>query len=192
MNAAAPSKTSVTVFPATESTVNDVPESQIIRPMDVMAGPYFYSYNPNTNSINNKFKPIVQYDQDNSRNSGSVTMSVSVQKSTTQGSEWGGNVEFTGEIKAGILGAVSTKIGGSYKQTRSTNEAVGASASMTVSPGKIGHIKFWYKGRTTGGSLRTYTYNTANPSVRYYLDTPINATFYSADYLDVWGESWQS
>lgn len=104
-------ETSVTVFPATESTINGVPELElkIIHPRDVLVGPFFDSYNPTTNSINNKFKEIIQYDHDNTRNSTSATMSVSVQKSNAQGSEWGGNVEFTGEIRAGIMGGCEHK-----------------------------------------------------------------------------------
>jgi len=189
---AAPQKTSETIFPATETTVNGVPESKIVRPMDVMVGPIFAGYSPSSYITNDRFKPIVQFDHDNRRNSSPYTMSVNVTKSEAQGSEWSGSVNFTAEIKAGILGKVNTTAGVEHKQTRATNEAVGVTGSFTVSAGKMGHIKFWYKGKTTKGTLRHYSYNTANPSQKYYTDTPINATFYRSNYLDVFSEAWQN
>ena len=116
-------KTTSTVAPATESTVNGIPESQIIQPMDVIVEE-FVSYNPTSYVTNNRFKSIVIFDHDNTRNSQPYTMSVTVTNSTSQGSEWSGSITFTSTIKTAILGKVSTAVGISHKDTRTTNEAV--------------------------------------------------------------------
>lgn len=184
----------VTVFPAIETRMNGVPESQanLILIKSVLVGPIFSSYDPNGYVTEKKFKPIVQFEHDHTRNTEPYTMSVSVQNSTSQGSEWEGAVQFSTDVKLGIIGKVNATAGVTHKQVRSTNEAVGTSGSLTVAPRKTGYIKFWYKGQTTGGILRTYTYNTENPYKKYYLETPIKATLYRSNYLDVFSESWQS
>jgi len=180
------------VSPPTESTINGIPESQIIRPMDVLVGPVFDSYTPNTVYGINKFKLIAHYTHDNSRNTTSFPMTVTITHSTQQGSEWTGSVTFTGEIKLGILAKVGATVGGSYKEYRSTNEAVGIQGGpLIIEPGKVGHIKMYYKGYATGGTLRTYLYFTQNPDIKGYTDTIINAKFYPSDYVDVFSEAWQ-
>ncbi|MCY9664963.1 hypothetical protein M5X11_08340 [Paenibacillus alginolyticus] len=181
----------VVTSPATETTVNGIPESQLMTTQDVTIGPYFDSYTPNSNSTVLKFKKIASYSHDNSRNSTEFPMEVSITYSTSQGSEWSGSISFTGEIKAGIFAKLGATIGGGYKDARSTNEAVGIKGGPLKVPAyKWGYIDMWYKGQATGGLLRTYTQNTADLSVKYYKDTLINATVFKSDYVDVHSEAW--
>lgn len=178
-------------FPATETTINGVPESEIMSPMDVTLGPYFESYTPNYNGRLEKFRQIAAFSHDNTRSSVIFPMSVTITNSTSQGSEWSGGVSFTGEIKAGIFAKLSATVSGSYKDTRVTNEAVGITGGPYQVPAyKTGYINMWYAAQTSGGTLRTYTVNTSNPSQRYYKDTVVNLKVFKADYVDVHSEAW--
>ncbi|QTH42046.1 hypothetical protein J4772_31820 [Cohnella sp. LGH] len=181
------------VYPSTETTINGVPESEIIRPMDVLAGPYFDSYTPDPSSQVRvpMFRQIASFSHDNTRNSQPFPMSVTITNSTSQGSEWTGSVSFTGEIKAGIFAKISATVGGSYKETRTTNEAVGMTAGpLSVPAYKTGYINVWYAAQKSGGTLRTYTYNTQNPSVRYYTNHQVITKVFKADYVDLHSQSW--
>ncbi|MBO8162354.1 MAG: hypothetical protein H0Z34_01395 [Brevibacillus sp.] len=187
-------QTKVTVAPATETTQNGIPESELadmVRPTDVIVGPVFHSYDPDGYVTVKKFREIITFEHDNTRNSKPYNMSVTVTRSESQGSEWNGSLEFTGEIKAGILAELNSTVGVEHKTTRATNEAVGAKGDMEVDPGKTGFIRFWYKGRTTDGTVRVYYYNTADPSNRTYVDKAIDATVFVADHMDVFSEAWQ-
>ena len=97
---------------------------------------------------------------------------------------------FNAEIKAGILAKVGTSAGYTHKETRNTNEAVGVTGSMIVDPYKTGYINFYYKGRTSGGTLRYYTYYTGD-MIKHYFNVPISATCYRASYLDIFSEAYQ-
>ncbi|OAB32715.1 hypothetical protein PMSD_17245 [Paenibacillus macquariensis subsp. defensor] len=179
--------------PATESLINGVPESQVIEQpstRDVLVGPIFYSYTPNYKTRVAEFKEIALYSHDNTKNPNKYNMSVSVQKSSAQGSEFGGSISFTYEIKAGIFGGLESTLGGSYKETRSTNEAVGVVGGGDINPYKMGYVKFWYAGVQNGGLLKTYTYNTSDINKRYYKDTTINAKVYDSNILDVHSKAW--
>jgi len=194
VNASAQEKNSVkitsTVAPATESTINGIPESQIIKPMDVFVQ-NFVSYNQNSYVTIDRFKSIVTFDHDNTRNSQPYTMTVTVSNSTSQASEWGGSITFTAGIKMGILGSVNTAVGITHKDTRTTNEAVGASGSTVVPAYKTGHIKFWYKGRSTGGTLTYSQYFTQDPTNIVYGTVPVSATFYATN-KEIFSEAWSN
>ncbi len=179
----------MSVYPPTESTINGIPESQLISPKVVFPWIFDY-YDPDNNSVNQKFKEIVQFNHDNTGNSTIYNMTVTVSSSESQGSEWSGNVEFTASVKAGIFAGVEAQTGTGYKEYRSTNEAVGVSGSMDVLPGKYGHIRFWYEGETTDGTLVYYRYNDYTEE-KEYMYKDVDATFYSSDYLDVFSEAWQ-
>ncbi len=182
-------ETAVTVFPATETTINGIPESQLITPKVVF--PWIFShYDPDHHSTNHEFKEIVQFDLNNTNNTSIAPMLVTVTSSSSQGSEWSGSVDFTASVKTGVFGGLEAQTGIEYKEYRSTNEAVGLEAGMNVDPGKYGHIKFWYKGETTDGDLVYYRYNDYTGEKEYKYE-PIDATFYISDSLKYTAETWQ-
>jgi len=181
---------SMTVYPATKTTINGIPESQLVTPYVVY--PWIFShYDPNVNSVTNKFKKIVQYDHDNTASSAPYVMNVTITSSTAQGSEWTGDISFTAAVKTGIMSGLEIETGYSYKDSRSTNEAVGVGGTYTVNPGKTGHIAFWYKGSTTSGSAVFYRYNDYTGTNDYDYK-PISAKFYKKNYMDIFSESWQN
>jgi hypothetical protein len=181
-----------TTFPSTETIINGSPTSEnsdLIKPMDVLMGPYFDSYVQNYVTSVDKFRQIAAFTLDNRYSSSDtpVPMSVTITSSTSQGSEFSGSITFTGEVKAGIFGGISVANNYSVKETRTTNEAVGMTAGpLQVPKGKIGHIDMYYRAIQSGGGVKTYTYNTSNPSVKYYTTTPINVKTYKAAYPDVY------
>ncbi|ATF13599.1 hypothetical protein A616_16920 [Brevibacillus brevis X23] len=189
------SSTSVIIAPATPDVHKGNPEKSkpqgINTPNDVIVGPIFDGYDHNKFIEVDKFRQIAVFSHDNRRNVKPYTMKVSVSKSESQGSEWSGNIQFTGSIKAGILADIEASVGAEYKDSRTRNEAVGAEGSFEVSPKKKGFIGFWYRGQTSKGVLKTYTYYTANPTKRTYKETPINATVYESDYVNVHSDAWE-
>ena len=113
--------------------------------------------------------------------------------SASQGAEWSGNVEFTAEIKKKIIESLKGTLGISYKETRTTNEAVGYKVVHTVPAGKVGHINLYYKGYKIGGRLTVWTANTSNPSQsKRYATYDVNSTLYPSDTLDIFSESYNA
>ncbi|SHO48207.1 hypothetical protein [Anaerocolumna xylanovorans] len=186
------SQTRSWVAPVTETTQNGIPESQIITPYDVIIGPYFSSYNYNVTSKVDKFKTIATFSHNNKYGSGPAVMNGVVTNSTSQGSEWSGNVSFTGEIKAGILADIKTQVGVGYKDSRSTNEAVGYSLSYTVPKGKVGHIDLYYRGTKVGGTVTTWTAYTANMNNKLYTTSYVYATVYPSSNIDIYSETYDT
>ncbi|NQX57514.1 hypothetical protein [Paenibacillus qinlingensis] len=156
------------VTPATPSLINGVPQSRF-TPF-AQYGPYFDSYNPTAAPTRiEQFQEIVRYTHDNSLNNQAFQMSASIQQSTSKGSEWYGEVAFSGEIKAGILGKIGTQVSGGVKETRSTNEAVGVSGGpLNVPAYQRGEIVFYYAGRTSGGTLNYKMYDDTIGGYLYY------------------------
>lgn len=186
-------KDTVWIAPSTETMINGQPEGSMITPRDVIIGPYFYSYAYNVKTQVDKFRVIGKFTHSNKLGTSVDPMNVTVTNSTSQGSEWSGSIQFTGEIKAGILGEIKAQGGGSYKSSRVTNEAVGYSVSHEVAPGKIGHIDLYYRGYKIGGKLTTWTAFTGDmEGSKRYSTQDVYATLYPSDYLDIYSESYDS
>lgn len=178
-----------TYYPGEETTINGIPESEIITTQDVIVTK-FVSYIPNYKTRVPEFKKIVSFSHDNTRSTTSAKQSVSITKSQSFGSEFSGSISFSGEIKAGIFGGLKNEYSIGYKETRATNEAVGASTSATVPAGKWGYIDMFYAGTQNGGALKYYTYSTSNPNNKVYNTVSINAKVYPSDDLDIHSKSW--
>ena len=161
--------------------------NNLIQSRDVIVYNNFSSYNGNNRKTINKFRKIASATYKNATGSKQNLM-LTISHSESKGAEWNGDVSFTGEIKAGILGSIQTQVGFGVKGSRSKDEAVGYEYSMTVSPHCIGTITAYYKGVRSYGKLKTYSYNTANPSKKAYSTTNINATVYKKS-LDIYAES---
>lgn len=177
--------------PSTETTINGVPESQIVTIQDVIIGPYFESYDSNYVTEVDKFKVIGKFKRSNVYGTQVEPMTATVTSSTEQGSEWSGNVTFTGDIKVKVIAEIGLEIGGSYKSTRSTNEAVGYSTTHYIQPGKYGHIDLYYRGTKVGGALTTWTAWTGDMKKVYFTDY-IYSTIYPSDYLDVFADAYDA
>ena len=177
---------SVSVTPAEGDIVNGIEESSNggISTMDVNAGPYFSKYTPNKKKHIQRFKLIASFTYvNNTKNT--AKHSVTVSESSSKGSEWNGNIQFTADIKTKILAKAGASMGFGLKQSRSKNEAVGYTAEMKVSPRCKGTLKVYYGGWKTYGELKTYTFNTATPNKKVYKTTEINATSYKSKSLDI-------
>ncbi|WP_433751060.1 hypothetical protein [Paenibacillus amylolyticus] len=178
-----------TYYPGDETTINGIPESEIITTQDVIVTK-FVSYKPNYKTRVPEFKKIVSFSHDNTRSTTPADQVVSITKSSSVGSEFSGSISFSGEIKAGIFGGLKNEYSIGYKETRATNEAVGASTKATVPAKKWGYIDMFYAGTQNGGGLTYYTYSTANPDKKAYNTITINAKVYPTDNLDIHSKSW--
>lgn len=180
-------KAGVEVTPEEGDIVNGVEQDSNpgIQPRDVIVGPYFYSFKPNTKTHINKFKLVATCTLKNETGR-TQKQTAKVTQSSSKGSEWNGNISFSAKIKAGILGKMETKIGAGLKQSRSKNEAVGYSCTMNVSAKRKGTVKIYYSGWKSAGKLKTYTIFTANPKSRVYKTTDVNATVYKSKSLDIY------
>lgn len=186
-------KTTVWVAPETETLINGIPESQTPMVTDVIMGPYFYRYDYNQKTTVDKYRHIAHFSHDNRLNKLSEQMEAQITNSASQGAEWSGNVEFTAEIKKKIIESLKGTLGISYKETRTTNEAVGYKVVHTVPAGKVGHINLYYKGYKIGGRLTVWTANTSNPSQsKRYATYDVNSTLYPSNTLDIFSESYNA
>ena len=150
-----------------------------------------YDYNQKTTV--DKYRHIAHFSHDNRLNKLSEQMEAQITNSASQGAEWSGNVEFTAEIKKKIIESLKGTLGISYKETRTTNEAVGYKVVHTVPAGKVGHINLYYKGYKIGGRLTVWTANTSNPSQsKRYATYDVNSTLYPSDTLDIFSESYNA
>lgn len=184
---------SVWIAPSTETTINGQPETSAIMPRDVIIGPYFHSYVYNVRTPVDKYKIIAKFTHSNKLGTSKDLMTATVTSSTSQGSEWSGSVQFTGEIKVAILGEIKAQGGGSYKSSRVTNEAVGYSVTHNVAAGKVGHIDLYYRGYKIGGRLTTWTAFTGDmEGSKRYSTTDVYATLYPSEYLDIFSDAYDS
>lgn len=186
-------KTEVWTAPATETMINGQPESSIPATVDVLIGPYFSNYiNRKTEQID-EYKLIAKFKHDNRNGSASAAMKAQITVSEAQGGEWGGNVNFTDEIKTGIISSLKASVGVSYKASRSRNEAVGYSVDYTVPRGKIGHVDLYYRGTKVTGQLTTWSANTSGiSSSKRYSTCDITAVLYPSDNLDIYSKSYDT
>lgn len=172
--------------PSTETTINGVPESKAnnMQTRDVIART-FYSYQNNVHSTVTNYKLIGTFRHDNRYSPNNATMTATVTKSSSQGSDWSFSAGIGGEFKVNMLAALKADVGYNYKQSRSSNEAVGYSISSPVSAGKVGYINLYYQGEKIGGVAKYKQFNTANPSNYIYVTEDVNATVYDKDVLAI-------
>jgi hypothetical protein len=172
----------VTYAPATETTINGIPESNLIQP-NWVSSPIFDSYSASSPGHIDFFKLIASSYVDNRSSSTPYVNKLTITQSTSQGSEWSGSVSFTGEIKAGMLGKIGTQVSGGVKESRETNEAVGASGQMTVPAYKQGRNEAYYGGMSSSGTLNYHIYDDYDGQNHYY-SVPVNCKVHKK-YLDV-------
>lgn len=172
--------------PSTETTINGVPESKAhnIQTRDVTART-FYSYQNNVHSTVKNYKLIGTFTHDNRTSPNKATMTATVTKSSSQGSDWSFSAKIGAEFKVKILAALKADVGYDYKESRSTNEAVGYSISSPVSAGKVGYMDLYYQGEKIGGVAKYKQFNTANPSNYVYVTEDVNATVYDKAVLAI-------
>lgn len=184
------SETTVTVSPATETTINGIPESEYnnYQTRDVIART-FYSYKNNVTGKVDNFKLCASFRHDNTLSPNAATMRGQVTRSEAQGSEWEFSGHIGGEFKVPILAKAEAQAGASYKMQRSKNEAVGYEVEMTVPAYKVGYLDLYYSGRKIGGVATYKQFNTANPSNYIFVKEDVNATVYNADSLEVSSKS---
>lgn len=180
--ASKPNKPDVIYAPATESTINGTPESQVISPMWV-SSPIFDSYNDSTPSHVDFFKLIASSYVDNRSNSTPYQNTLTITNSASQGSEWSGSVSFSGSVRTGMLGEIGTQVSGGVTEFKETNEAVGASGTMTIPAYKQGRNEAYYGGISSNGTLYYHVYDDNNGRNIYY-STPVNCKVHK-EYLDV-------
>lgn len=172
----------VTYAPATESTINGIPESQLIAP-NWVSPPMFDSYSASSPSHVDFFKLIASSYVDNRSNPSPYVNTLTINQSAKQGSEWSGSVSLNGEIKAGMIGKISTQVSGGVKEYREVNEAVGVSGQMTVPAYKQGRNEAYYGGMSSSGTLYWHIYDDYDGQNHYY-STPVNCKVHK-NYLDV-------
>ena len=179
--------TTQTIMPATETTLNGVPESKLNnsrQPRDVI-GRIFHSYSNNSRSTVPYFKLIATFAHNNLIGSEPDDMTATVTRSTSQGSEWTFSGSTSAKFKVKILGELEATLGLSFKDSRVTNEAVGYTAHRKVPVGKIGHIDVYYEGEKIGGVATYKQFYTANPSSVVYYKEDVNATVYNRNYVAI-------
>lgn len=180
--AAQKNKPVVTYAPSTESIINGIPESQLVQPQWV-SSPIYDDYNPSSPTHVNFFKLIVSTYVDNRTNPNPYVLENSITQSSKQGSEWNGSVSFSGSIKSGMLGEISTQVSGGVKEYRETNEAVGCKGIMTVPAYKQGRNEAYYGGMSSAGTLTYHIYDDYDGQNHYY-SIPVNCKVHK-EYLDV-------
>lgn len=135
-----------------EAFVNGTPGNRQVKPMVGMGGPVMIEYSPTVVSIVPHWKEIARSSFDNSLGSGPATVSLSITHSSEQSSEFDGDVEFTGDVKAFVLAQIGAKAGFGMKDKRLTDEAVGISGSVQVPAHATGSIVAYYEGVSADGT----------------------------------------
>lgn len=175
----------VYIAPATESTINGIPESQFVQPNLVIGDPIFVDYIPNTYAHNDFWKLIARTSFDNRYGTGPVPLTLNITSSTSQGSEWSGSITLNAEFKVAFLAKLGATIGGGYKETRVTNEAVGASSTITVLKGENKGLEaYWGGENTTGTAIYKRVDTGSSTGYTPNMSTTIGA-FVHTNYFDV-------
>ena len=117
-------------------------------------------YSPIMISIVPHWKEIARSSFDNSLGSGPASVSLSITHSSEQSSEFDGDVEFTGDVKAFVIAQIGAKAGFGMKDHRVTDEAVGISGSVQVPVHATGSIVAYYEGVSANGTALMRQYGT--------------------------------
>ncbi|MBW5446235.1 hypothetical protein GE107_09205 [Cohnella sp. CFH 77786] len=146
---------SVTYAPESPTTINGVPETSDsggrITPM--LNYKVSTTYNASTGYPVQYFKLIATATHDNRNSAGLFKLGLKIEQSTSQGSEFSGNIEFSGEVKVAIFAGIQSKVGYSVKETRSYNEAVGWNGTMDCPAYKYCTFDAFYEGVASGGTV---------------------------------------
>lgn len=148
-----------------EAFVGGVSGSRQVKSAVGTGDPVIIGYSPKTVSIMPHWKEIARSSFDNSLGSGPATVSLSITHSSEQSSEFDGDVEFTGDVKAFVLAQIGAKAGFGMKETRLTDEAVGISGSVQVPAHATGSIVAYYEGVSADGTATMRQY--ASPREGY-------------------------
>lgn len=150
---AASAKPKLYVAPPTESTINGIPESQVCEPMGIMGPPIFVDYAQSSGYYTPWFRLIARTSFDNRNGTSAVPLTLNITHSTQQGSEWYISLSITAEFKTSFRAKLGATVGGGYKETRSTNEAVGCSTTIQVPAGTHRGVEAFWGGQNTNGTV---------------------------------------
>ena len=143
-----------------------------------MGDPVMIQYSPTSVLIVPHWKEIARSSFDNSLGSGPATVSLSITHSSEHSSEFDGDIEFTGDVKAFVLAQIGAKAGFGMKDKRLTDEAVGVSGSVQVPAHATGSIVAYYEGVSADGTATMRRY--AAPLREGYHDdiVPVGAVVF--------------
>ncbi|GLC89467.1 hypothetical protein [Lysinibacillus piscis] len=185
----------VNYAPPQETLINGVEESKLITPFIIgYDNPIFVDFVPNTGtSTINQFKSIGSVSHNNTRGSNPFPITINVTRSESVGSEFSGNVTFSAELKVKLLAKAGGSISGGYKQTRSTNEAVGYTFGPYQIPGgKWGGIRTWWKGVSINGTASVKYVDTGSSSGYTSVQSiPVSMKVHTTS-KDIHSESWDA
>jgi|GEM_PF-5185841 len=158
--------------PPRESTVNGVPESEMVQPL-VDVTRTNYRYDPSASS----YVTFWQYIGGTSAYNGGPNvgrLEFEVKQSARTGSEWNVSGTISAELKLSVILKLGATVGGGYKEYREEDEAYGASWGIDVSPGKTGWIKAYWGGMNTSGLVYYDVYYDGD--FQYTLNQAVNDT----------------
>lgn len=181
--------------PPQETLINGVEESKLIAPLAIgYDNPIFVDFKPSTGARTiNAFKPIASVSHNNTRASDKFPISMNVTSSSSVGSEFSGSLTFTGELEIKLIAKAGAELSGSYKKTRTTNEAVGYNWGPYYIPaGKWGGIRTFWRGVSIDGTASVKYVDTGSStgytSVR---SVPISMKVHETK-QDIYSEAWDA
>lgn len=144
-------------------------------------GTEIIGYNSNQEYAIPYWKRIASTSFNNSKNPNSADLTLSIQRSSQQGSEFSASVEVSASAKAIMLANIGVKVGCGVKETRATNEAVGCTGHVSVPPHSQGSIVAYYEGISSHGTATIRQYETSSDQGYYDYTAPAGAIVFPDD-----------
>jgi uncharacterized protein YlbG (UPF0298 family) len=146
--------------------------------------PKFVSYTQNSYETVNEFKMVKQHTIDKTGNDKYVDEVIDMPYDDYVEAEWFGNIDFTDDMKSGILSEVFEKTGVEHFGSRDIYDYGG---KMYVDEGDKGYLEFWFEGGETQGFLKYSLLDEFN-NINYY-EMPMSAILFSSS-TDVTSKAW--
>lgn len=102
--------------------------------------------------------------------------------------DWFGNINFTDEIKEGIISEVNKVTGIGHIKSRNVDDSIGFNGFSDVKPVEKLYIDYWFKGVETQGILEYSLLDTFNEVQHFKI--PVSANLFT-DSTDVYSKAWQ-
>lgn len=147
--------------------------------------PRFVSYTQNSYEPVREFKMVKRHTFYGAGNGEADTEEIEMPYGNHVNADWSGNINFTDDIKAGVLSKVNEETGIEHFESRDIYDYAG---TMDVGHGEKAYLEFWFEGGETQGIIEYSLLDEFN-DINYYK-IPMAAILFTSS-VDVDSKAWQ-
>lgn len=150
--------------------------------------PKFVSYTQNSYETVDEFKMVKRIVIDKTGSEEAYKEKIDMPYGDNVNAEWFGNINFSNEIKEGVLKQINEDTGVGHLYNRNPNDLDGFDVSLDAEQGEKAYLEYWFSGVETQGILK-YSLLDVFGQVENF-EIPVSAILFT-DFIDVYSKAWQ-